>query len=479
MKFSKNNISKQNKASLAAAKRWKHVNILVSSNSRPTSPLPSTSSNNEGTSDVLDIEVRPSTSSTITKLDNPINSLYSNLNNKDSGVGLGLSKNLTEGSSQQTNVDKAGNDTNQKACYSTRISDLATGLNGESELGLNLENCVAAEYKLVDIACLNELVSNLACPSCLECNLSISASKNNGFACELSIECKNCPDIEIYTPNSKRLPGSKSFDVNRKVVKAFMSNGERFAALDRFCMIMNMNNMSPNTFSKHNAEVSKSTVNIGKQNLAVARARVREVHKEGDSEVNEDSLLDVCVSYDGTWHKRGHTSNYGIGIVIEVQTGLVLDYVVLSKYCHTCAVTTTELGADSPEFDIWFQGHKPDCSTNFHGSSAAMETKAAEILWKRSLDYNMRYRTIVSDGDSAVFSHLQSLNVYGNNFPITKEECVNHVSKRLGTGLRNAVKVCKAKGITLGGRSDGSLTEVKIVKLTKYYKTLFLGTWKV
>lgn len=69
---------------------------------------------------------------------------------------------------------------------------------------------------------------------------------------------------------------------------------------------------------------------------------------------------------------------------------------------------------------------------------------------------------------------LKALNVYGNNFPITKEECVNHVSKRLGTGLGNAVKVCKAKGITLGGRSDGSLTEVKIVKLTKYYKNSVL-----
>lgn len=61
-----------------------------------------------------------------------------------------------------------------------------------------------------------------------------------------------------------------------------------------------MNNISLNTFSKHNAEVSKLTVNIGKQNLAVARAQVQEVHKEGDSEVNDDTLLDVCISYDGT-----------------------------------------------------------------------------------------------------------------------------------------------------------------------------------
>lgn len=80
MKLLKNKISKQNKASLAASKRWKNVNILVSFNSRSTSRLPSTS-NNVGTSYVLDIEVRPSTSSTIANIDKPINSLCSNLNN--------------------------------------------------------------------------------------------------------------------------------------------------------------------------------------------------------------------------------------------------------------------------------------------------------------------------------------------------------------------------------------------------------------
>lgn len=264
MKFSKNKISKQYKASLAAAKRWKNVNILGSSNSRSTSPLPSTS-NNVGTSDALDIGVRPSICSTIANLDKPINSLCSNLNNTESRVGPGLSKNL--GSSQQTNDDKACNDTNQKACFSTRISDLDTRLNHESEL--DLENCFAVEYKFVDVACLNELVSNLACPSCLECNFSVSATKKNGFACDLCIESENCPEIEICTPNSKRILGSKSFDVNRRVVKAFMSNGERFAALDRFCMVINMNNMSPNTFSKHNAEVSKLTVNPSRSDLVI------------------------------------------------------------------------------------------------------------------------------------------------------------------------------------------------------------------
>lgn len=50
-----------------------------------------------------------------------------------------------------------------------------------------------------------------------------------------------------------------------------------------------------------------------------------------------------------------------------------------------------------------------------------------------------------------------------------KEECINHVSKRLGTALRNQAKVCKTKKITLGGKSHGSLKETTIKKLTRYY----------
>lgn len=74
-----------------------------------------------------------------------------------------------------------------------------------------------------------------------------------------------------------------------------------------------------------------------------------------------------------------------------------------------------------------------------------METKAAEILWKRSTGYNFRYTTIISDGDPSVFAHIQQLNVYGPDVVIVKEECINHVAKRLGTGLRNVVSTAKLK----------------------------------
>ncbi|GFW23881.1 uncharacterized protein TNCV_945651 [Trichonephila clavipes] len=69
-----------------------------------------------------------------------------------------------------------------------------------------------------------------------------------------------------------------------------------------------------------------------------------------------------------------------------------------------------------------------------------MEVKAAEILWKRYIkNCGMRYVSILSDGDAKTYQHLSSLNLYGNCIKIAKEECINHVAKRLGTGLHNKI----------------------------------------
>ena len=60
----------------------------------------------------------------------------------------------------------------------------------------------------------------------------------------------------------------------------------------------------------------------------------------------------------------------------------------------------------------------------------------------------------------------------GNNylFPYwTKEECVNHVAKRMGTALRNLSTQGKKKDVTLGGRGYGKLTQAVITTFTGYF----------
>ena len=70
-----------------------------------------------------------------------------------------------------------------------------------------------------------------------------------------------------------------------------------------------------------------------------------------------------------------------------------------------------------------------DCNRNYSGSSGGMEATAAEIFWNRSVIHDFRYTTLFSEGDAKTFSHLCSLNVYGQDVSLVKEECVNHVAK--------------------------------------------------
>ena len=74
---------------------------------------------------------------------------------------------------------------------------------------------------------------------------------------------------------------------------------------------------------------------------------------------------------------------------------------------------------------------------------------AAEAIWKRSvMTTKMRYTTLLSDGDAKTFKHLCDLHVYGPDCAIMKEECINHIAKCLGTGLK---KHCEGME---GQRSD-------------------------
>lgn len=174
-------------------------------------------------------------------------------------------------------------------------------------------------------------------------------------------------------------------------------------------------------------EINGSVKNLEEQ------TEITSIETEKSVEVlpnNEDELTECGVTYDGSWPTRGHKSKHGFGAVIDIITGYIVDYDIASKYCAVCEVTASELGRDSPDFDIWYQGHAENCDVNHEGSSGLMETTVAEIIWKRSESYGFRYTTMLSDGDSKTFNHLNSLNIYGSDHPLSKEECINHVSKR-------------------------------------------------
>lgn len=208
--------------------------------------------------------------------------------------------------------------------------------------------------------------------------------------------------------------------------------------------------------------------------LLRAATSIREAYTETDPDLQEalergeSPVINISVSYDGTWQKRGFTSMFGVGICIDVLTGLVIDFEILSKYCHACKLTEAK---HLPERDLaaWKEEHAPDCCQNHQLSSKAMEQEAAKIMWGRSVEkFGFRYVEMLSDGDSAAYKAVCTLDPY-NPQTIDKLECVNHAHKRMGTALRKLTKEQR-----LGGRGVGRLTENKCDSLQNFYRGAIL-----
>ena len=66
---------------------------------------------------------------------------------------------------------------------------------------------------------------------------------------------------------------------------------------------------------------------------------------------------------------------------------------------------------------------------NFEGSAPVMEPHGTLQLFQCSLQFNLRYTHLISDGDSETFSLLSRMQPYGADHPIEKLDCVGHVQK--------------------------------------------------
>jgi len=145
----------------------------------------------------------------------------------------------------------------------------------------------------------------------------------------------------------------------------------------------------------------------------------------------------------------------------------------MSKFCHKCSIAALDLGEDSAEYHFWHEGHVDfgECSINFHGPSESMEAEGGLVLWKRSVEEcQMRYTTLLGDGDAKTYTLVCKMKPYGPDVVITKEECTNHVSKRLGKGLETLVAAEKKTGAPLGGKGEGTLKETTIRTMQGYYQ---------
>ncbi|GFX98657.1 uncharacterized protein TNCV_1502351 [Trichonephila clavipes] len=224
----------------------------------------------------------------------------------------------------------------------------------------------------------------------------------------------NCDENKTVV-NTSLKSVQTSHDVNLRITQAFSHIGKGYSAIEKFCMVMNIDPFSSTTYGKCARRLDNAYTLASENIFAEIKREIKNVYENGAE------ITDLSVSFDGTWLTRGHTSLIGVGCVIDMLTGYVVDFEVMSKVCRHCSVAKNKLGQSSAEFSIWYEGHKSECDINHLGSSTSMEMEAALTLWKRSTSLGFRYITVLSDGDCKTFNYLCEKKVYGPDIVIKRK----------------------------------------------------------
>ena len=248
----------------------------------------------------------------------------------------------------------------------------------------------------------------------------------------------SCTNTACKNPHSGLLSDPTNTDLNVRSILAMWSIGRGRAGLESFCGWMDMPPpLSSRCFNDRNRAISEASISAAYSNMLAASAHLHRLHG-----LKPNEMLDIAITCDGTWSKRGFTATYGVVTVIAWESGQVLDYEIKSKRCNLCSRMQTRLGKDTAEFGEWFEGHKVKCQRNYSGSSPAMEMEAAVDLFSRSEELlHLRYTKVICDGDSKTISRLNEVKPYGEQVTIIKHECVGHVHKRMGKRLEAVKKV--------------------------------------
>ena len=243
--------------------------------------------------------------------------------------------------------------------------------------------------------------------------------------------------------NNKSVRVKGQSELNIRSLIAVHSTSQSWEEFRLSCSVLDVNVPTATMSRTHMIRFVQATRNVV---CASIKASGQIVHSVLPSEPSLPITLRNCtVSFDASWHRRGHFSNQGFAAVIESESGKVLDYQLYDRVCFSCSSWTEERKASCPDvYAKFWDSHKALCNSNLSGSSQSMESSAAVEVWKRSIEtHGLIYGTYIGDGDSSSYKNLVKSNPYDEVASVRKEECLGLVQKRIKKRLSKTTKSSK------------------------------------
>lgn len=295
-------------------------------------------------------------------------------------------------------------------------------------------------YQIVDDYVLDDAIKQMACPQCFTiASIELSKVKKQGLAFLLQLSCNNC-DWSYNFWSSKKSKNLGSYDINLRTVYSMRRIGKGYSAIKLFFMLMNLPlPMAKASFYKLSSKINKAVKNVAQKCIqdAAKEARAKSLNN------CDEGYADIRVSNDGAWQRRGFSSLNGNVTTIAMDTGKIIDYESMSRYCQTCISLKKIKTSDPQKYEESNIAHQMDCLINHKGSAPAMEVFGTKNIFERSLaKHNLRYIYLLGDGDTKSFTAVE--NIYPG-IKVNKLECVGHVQKRVGNRLRKLKTKVKGK----------------------------------
>lgn len=308
--------------------------------------------------------------------------------------------------------------------------------------------------------------------ACRECGEAVRIGvrpTTKGMISEFTVSCTVCEDNKsTNTPNlirerkrkreKKDAMLQKTENINYAHVAAFLDNGLGYSGLRHYCKYFNARCLNEATFIVYARQVISDVVADTEDSLLYGTGIVREVFK---SQLETDGLIDLTVSFTTTYHQWGSDFCLVAGAVIELTTGLVLDYDVANMYCHVCKINAKKIVSMTPaEMTDWFNKHQDTCEIREwcdeldHDAEEGireiepkyLECFIAKKIWSRSVEkYGFRYTTLIHESDDKIHEELSRANVY-EDIPILIDSNTSCFSRRKSEHARTSFQTkLKAK----------------------------------
>ncbi|KAG7155885.1 hypothetical protein Hamer_G012017 [Homarus americanus] len=307
--------------------------------------------------------------------------------------------------------------------------------------------------------------------ACRECGEAVRIGvrpTTKGMISEFTVSCTVCEDHKsTNTPNlirerkrkreKKDIMLQKTENINYAHVAAYLDNGLGYSGLRHYCKYFNARCLNEATFIVYARQVISDVVADTEESLLYSAGIVREVFK---SQLETDGLIDLTVAFTTTYHQWGSDFCLVAGAVIELTTGLVLDYDVANMYCHVCKINAKKIVSMSPtEMTEWFNKHQDTCEIREwcdeldHDAEEGvreiepkyLECFVAKKIWSRSIEkYGFRYTTLIHESDEKIHEELSRANVY-EDIPILIDSTTSCFSRRKSEHARTSFQT-KLKG---------------------------------